>query len=219
MIKVPLFLIASSLCFSQNAMYFGGMVTTAQTINTIPIQDVLSAHSSTSLAFNSNTTAGNLITVIISNDANGNTVSAMSGCSNTYTKAIAGMGSFGLGTEIWYAKNISGGACTVTVTITGGAFIELTEWSRASTTAPVDAVLDTSGTTTAGPVTTTQTGDLLLVSMDSNTSTACSSGFTTMQTVANVQDFVTMRKAAGTAGAYSGTSCGGGYGLVMAAFK
>lgn len=79
-----------------------------------------SAGSAATAAFGSNVTAGNLIVVFISHlIAAAGTFTVTDGLGNTYVEAVrsASAGTFGLSCKcsIWYAYNISGGACTVTV--------------------------------------------------------------------------------------------------------
>jgi hypothetical protein len=108
------------------------------------------APTSHSVTFDSNVTAGNLIALgIYTNGDSGSfvSVSSVSGSScqsNTFTSSgtnpqadVVGNGQMFL----YYAKNISGGACTITVTVSAAVVIlrlHVQEISGADTAAPLD---------------------------------------------------------------------------------
>lgn len=141
-------------------------------------QNVFEANSyATTIActFASDVTAGNLIDVSVrwNNEGTHEGVSgAADGLGNTYTN-IAGCN---VGTDasarsmvVLYAKNITGGACTVTVTFLGtrtSRLVTISEWSGLETTAPADQATGqvqsavTAVSTTA--VTPTADGELCL---------------------------------------------------------
>lgn len=129
---------------------------------------------STTLTLPSNVTAGNLIILRISQlntgGSNRPTNTPSDSLGNTYTKAVSA-GTYGTDPvqEIWYARNIAGGACTITVTWNGGSdskelFAE--EITGADPSAPLDVtgsiINNTTATdqynTAAGGVTTSANG-------------------------------------------------------------
>lgn len=110
---------------------------------------------------------GNLVVVGIVCGGPTTTVNSVADTVNTYTRCsgrtfLSGAG----GCEIWYAKNITGGNLTITVSISGTFAITVfaTEYSGADTTAPFDVQATTSGTSTtpdSGSATTTAANEIL----------------------------------------------------------
>ncbi len=122
------------------------------------------------VSFNGNPITGNTIVVAVSTESASAHVSTMTGTGgNTYTNASPACVGLASNTdEIWYAKNITGGAITITVTATSAVPINvyILEYSGLSKTAPFDAVGTCTGNTgMSNPasinVTTTASGDLL----------------------------------------------------------
>lgn len=100
--------------------------------------------STVAATFDRNTTSGNLIVVGIGSGAQ-DISSITDSQGNTYVKARDGVNwSYN---DIWYAKNITGGACTVTVTLAGSthATVHIYEVTGADTTAPLDVTAYNSG--------------------------------------------------------------------------
>ena len=196
----------------------------SSSINTTPVQSVTSSRTNV-ITFGSAVTAGNLLTIVMSNDGLGGTIT---GCtdtqSNTWTLATAGAGSFSYGVEIWYAKNVAAGSTTVTCTMSTAntVYIQGNEWSGASTTAPLDSVATpTTGSSSVGPLTTSLDNELLLVGKISNTAGPCT-GYTQMFNVSfNAGSNEADRGASTTAGSYTASSCSNGVFAVtvMAALK
>lgn len=228
-IKTSISLALLASCLRGQAMFFSSNVATTggSGINTTPVQTTLGAINTFVVAYPSNNTAGNLNTVIFDNEGGSDHVTGVTdSVGNAYTFAGAGHDAGGTTrTEIWYAPNIGAGANTVTVAITGGVghgFVALQEWAGASHTTPLDAFTgSTTVSGTAGPVVTTGANELLLLGFtDGGSGTACSTGFTTINSTVFYDFFTTQRKASTTAGSYSGTSCGSGNAVTaMAAFK
>jgi hypothetical protein len=76
--------------------------------------------SGASLAFSSTVTSGNLI--IVATSGSGGSISTVGdNCSNTYHQAVTGAVGITV-SDIWYAYNVNGGTCTVTVTSTMSDF-------------------------------------------------------------------------------------------------
>lgn len=76
---------------------------------------------SDTLAFTSNTTAGNTIVAGVRIGANGRTLTLSDSTSNTYNQTAAQNDAVGDDLIGGYAQNIAGGACTVTSAISGAA--------------------------------------------------------------------------------------------------
>ena len=122
---------------------------------------------SSNLAFDSNVTAGNFIYVSVNLQDISTTCVVTDNLSNTYVEIDHRDGA---ANSIWhfYAKNITGGACTVTVT--QGTSVAMRwgqgEYSGVDTTAPID-VFGQGGATSAsisvGPITTNYSSPLLLL--------------------------------------------------------
>ncbi|GEM_PF-1992698 len=134
-----------------------------------------------SKAFTSNNTASNLIIAAISCETNTATSNTPTDTrSNTYTKATSI--SFAQGeVEIWYAKNITAGANTVSATCSSGLIhLLIHEYSGLDTAAPLDqissSVTENSGITPA--VTTTVANELLFGFMGSNLNPSVGGSYT-----------------------------------------
>lgn len=101
------------------------------------------------LAFPSNNTAGNLIIVAGVINSQSQTMSVSDSQGNTYTSAIGPIDSLNSGRgQIWYAENISAGANTVTLTITGSvnSQIYIHEYSGLATSSSLDKTDSSTGT-------------------------------------------------------------------------
>lgn len=94
------------------------------------------------VAFGSNVAAGNTIAVyVFANNTTVTFTSASDTLGNTYTQVDTVAGSSGKAFTL-YAKNITGGACTVTVVLSAQNFntwIAVNEFSGRDTSAPLDA--------------------------------------------------------------------------------
>lgn len=154
----------------------------------------------TAATFTSNVTAGNLIAVMASWDGGIGVLSGITdSLGNTYT-AVNNVSDGGNPNHYatWYAKNITGGACTVTVTYTSSrpiTLLEVVEISGVDTTAPLDKsaiqLQATPGTganaVTSGSVTTTTDGQFIFgcsIATGSFTQTySVGTGFTSIDNV------------------------------------
>src|SRR5262249_39709272 len=130
--------------------------------------------SSTTLAFGSNNSAGNLIAVVIRSGRSGETITVKDSRSNSYR--LAGSLNVTLDTPqgdplaVYYAESISAGANTVTITQSQPASLrfEILEYSGLASSSSLDAVVSQQGASnsaTSGSLTTTRNGDLLLSGM------------------------------------------------------
>src|SRR6185436_9259233 len=175
-----------------------------------------------SLAFGNPNTAGNLIVVYA---IWGNTGSATISDSNGNAYApVAPAQPWGNGngwrSQVFYAKNIAGGANTVTATfgssITSFGAIYIHEYSGLDRTNPLDTTAAATGSPAAmnsGSATTTNAADLIFgAGASSNTVTAAGSGFTT-----RLSDFGnrTEDKNVSSTGSYNATATQNGNRWVM----
>lgn len=120
------------------------------------------------MAFSSNVTAAGLIVIGVVTFNTGITLTITDSLGNTYAQAgtylLNGAGTYRL--SIWYAKNIAGGACTVTVTPSATAFITWgqSEYSGAHLTAPLDSTNSGTGTgtvPTTGSITVSEANEMI----------------------------------------------------------
>ena len=136
------------------------------------MQAVASASSGTpsslSLSFPANTLAGDLLLVAFDYDTNVTPSSVTDSQGNVFTPVGNQLSSPGGAlSQVYYAKNIKGGADTVTVTLSANSsYIELylTEYSGIDATNPIDAQAGASGSAGAvssGNATTTAAGDII----------------------------------------------------------
>jgi len=126
-------------------------------------------------------------------------------------------------TVVYYAKNIKGGADTVTVTLTANSgWLELfiSEYSGADPTNPIDAQVGASGsagTVSSGNATTTTAGDIIYGFCPADWNCRAGSGFTARSTMNGnlIED-----ELVGTAGSYAATgTANNGWTMQMVAIK
>lgn len=171
---------------------------------------------STSAVWASNTTTGNLIAVgvtLTNTTTLGTVTSVTDSQSNTYLKAISGTKSSSLVSvideEIWYAKNITGGAGSVTVNHTiDNAAIYVREYSYYNSLNVTNSAIGSSLTPNTGTVNTTIGTQLLVISTGDDKGTtqtyaaagsfADMLGTTTTLTGVSMEDGITMGTAAQT---------------------
>jgi hypothetical protein len=180
-----------------------------------------------SSAFPAANTAGNLIVVFVMWSNTGN-VSISDTRGNAYTSAVGPtIRPTNKNQQIFYAKNITGGANTVTATFAtsvagGSGILYIHEYSGIDTTSPVDVTAAASGTGSAmnsGSVNTTNATDLIFGGGGSdNNVTQIGAGFTSRSTfVGNI----TEDKNVTSTGSYSATAThdGTSWAMLMVAFK
>jgi hypothetical protein len=156
-----------------------------------------------SVAFPANVTAGNLVVVAVSGwrSAGVAITSVTDNLGNTYHPALPVAGGLqkaaaGEACGIWYAYNVSGGACTVSVKATSLEYLTIGvgEKSGCPTTDPLDQhnSADCGGTNSAsassGSVTTTTAGELYVGVLNHNgatTTITATGGFTARYTATN----------------------------------
>jgi hypothetical protein len=181
--------------------------------------------STSSFPFTSNTTAGNLIVVGIDFNSNASLSSVTDSQGNTLTEIGAELTSpGGVRVRLYYAKNIKGGADTVTVNLsTSSNYLEtyLAEYSGLDKTAPVDGQAGASGsggTVSSGNATTTTAGDTI-VGYCVGDSSSCSTG-SGFSLVSENNGNILESETAGSPGPYAATAASsGGWSLQMVALK
>jgi hypothetical protein len=207
------------------------------------VEDAANSGTNTSLSTTIGASAiGDTLIVQVASDHSGfptaATVSSISGGGvTTWTKVIQTVAGTNNGeTDIWYGQVASTtGNTSVTVNMSRSVGIELvnvSEWSGIATTSPVDANTGTSNTGpafTAGPVTTTITGDLVLsdawTSLTTASSPVSASGFTALaQKATTGYRGWAAYQIVGAAGSYPANwtqpgSTSGNYATSIAAFK
>jgi hypothetical protein len=159
--------------------------------------------SSAARAFGSNVTAGNLIVALVIAIYEGTgtvTVSVSDSLGNSYAEAASAKrnvssGGFTIMTSVWYAKNIAGGACTVTlagVSNFDGLTLAPVEVAGCDTASPEDGSNSATGTGT-GPSTsvTTSAADTIAFGVNShfwtsNISSTPGAGYTLVQESENI---------------------------------
>jgi glucose/arabinose dehydrogenase len=179
-----------------------------------------------SLAFSSANTAGNLIVVYVAwSNTGAVTVSDTRG--NSYASATSRT-TWGTSrsSQVFYARNISGGSNTVTATfatsITSFGDIYIHEYSGLDKTSPLDVATTASGTASAmssGQLTTTNANDLLFgTAASTNKVTGIGSGYTGRT---NSFGKRTMDRYVTTTGSYSATATQNGtaWAMQLVAFK
>jgi chitodextrinase len=184
-------------------------------------QEITSGRTNT-LAFSSGNTAGNLIVVGVLWSNSGN-VTVTDSQGNAYAAAgprtAWGSGS-NFSEQVFYAKNVRGGANAVTATFASSinrfGIVYIHEYAGLDTANPLDVTRTDVGTSSAmagGSVNTTAAGDLLFTfagSSDAVTSTGA--GWSTRSTAFDNRTF---DRIAGAAGPYSATATHNGNRWVM----
>ena len=177
-----------------------------------------------SLAFPSNTQAGDLLLVAFDYDTDATPTSVTDSQGNVFTEVGSQLSSpSGALSRVYYAKNIKGGADKVTVTLSASAsYLELylNEYSGINTTNPIDAEVGASGsagTASSGDATTTVAGDIIYGFCSADWACRVGSGFTARSTL---DDNLVEDKVAGSAGRYAATgSANNGWTMQMVALK
>jgi hypothetical protein len=203
-------------------------LTIASTIRVLAMQTVANSTSgiagSLSLAFPNNTVAGDLILVAFDYDTN-STPSSVSDSQNSVFTAIGNqLTSPGqVRSRVYYAKNIHGGADTVTIQLSANsAFLELylSEYTGVDPTNPIDAQAGASGiagAVSSGNATTTAIGDLIYGYCVGDWVCSGGSGFAPRS---NFHGNLIEDELAGKAGSYAATgSAINGWTMQMVALK
>ncbi|MBZ5625338.1 MAG: hypothetical protein LAQ69_42555 [Acidobacteriia bacterium] len=205
-------------------LFFFSASASAQTFVQAAAQAASGSVSSLSSSFPSNTVTGNLILVGFNFNANATPSSVTDSQGNVFTQVGSQLTSpGGIGSRVYYAKNIKGGTDTVTINLSASAnFFEvyLAEYSGVDQAAPLDAQAGASGNAGAvssGNATTTVAGDLIYGYCLGDSACTVGSGFTARSTLNSnlIEDM-----PAGNPGAYAATgSANSGWTMQMVALK
>ena len=187
------------------------------------------------LAFNSNTTAGNLIVVFITGDAAGTAMAASvtDTQGNNYLPAVGGISNSSQpdSAEIWFAKNIAGGADTVRVTMSSP-----TQWFNASVAeftgvdpvSPLDQIAisttQTGSPYSTGSVTLQYPNELVVAYMSACAQPVPGSGLIPLDSTGWMHVQTAAYKTVASPGAVAATfttsiNCGLGPAVAMASFR
>ena len=180
--------------------------------------------SSLSLSFPANTVAGDLLLVAFDYDTSAIPSSVTDFQGNVFTAVGSQLTSpGGARSRVYYAKNIKGGADTVTVNLSansGWLELYLTEYSGADQTNPIDAQAGASGNAGAvssGNATTTAASDVIYGYCVGDWVCTAGSGFATRS---NFHGNLIEDKLAGNAGTYAATgSATNGWTMQVVALK
>ncbi len=177
-----------------------------------------------SLSFPANTKSGDLILVAFDYTSGAAPSSVGDSQGNVFTAVGNQLSSPGGAlSRVYYAKNIKGGADTVTVTLTANSsWIELylTEYTGIDPTNPIDAQAGASGSTSAvssGNATTKVAGDMIFGYCVGDWNCTAGTGFSARSTLNGnlIED-----KVAGAAGSYAATGTANkGWTMQMVALK
>src|SRR5215469_1908592 len=215
---------------------------TISTITGTPISLVQSTSSfatgapSISQAFANANTQGNLIIAFIRMSTTTQSVTVTDSAGNSYTQAIAqGQSTDGHQIHIFYAKNINGGANTVTATFSATnnhPWIAIYEFSGLSTTAPLDQVAAAQGSNSTANTgltpATTAANELVFAGLglpaSSSVTMSAGSGFALLQqdTATSTSRATNEDRVVNATGQYAGTftlSGSSNWSAVVATFK
>jgi hypothetical protein len=179
---------------------------------------------SLSLSFLTNTVAGDLILVAFDYATTAVPSSVTDSQGNAFTEVGNQLTSPGAARSVvYYAKNIKGGADTVTVTLSatsGWLELYLSEYTGVNQTNPIDAQVGASGSAGAvssGNATTTVAGDIIYGYCVGDGACTAGTGFTTRS---NLDSNLIEDELAGNAGSYTATgTANNGWTMQMVALK
>ena len=217
---------------TQSATNSSGTANASLTLTIIPTSYLAQATaaanhpsvSTFSVSFPSNTVAGDIILVGLDYSTSATVSSISDSQGNAFTQVGTPLTSPGGNHSlVYYAKNIKGGADTVTVSLSANSpyiLVYLTEYFGLNTTNPIDAQVGAAGA--AGPVssgnaTTTVAGDVIYGQCWGDVACTPGSVFTARSTFDGnlIED-----EAAGNPGTYAATAtAGGGWTMQMVALK
>jgi hypothetical protein len=162
---------------------------------------------SLSVSFSQSTGAGDLILVGFDFLNSVTPVAVTDSQGNTFTQVGTQLNSpGGIGSRVYYAPNIKGGADTVTITLSANSNIleiYLTEYGGLNLSNPIDGQAGSSGnagTVSSGNITTTVAGDLIYAYCLGDSSCTVGSGFVARSTLNNN---LTEDEIAGNPGTYA----------------
>jgi len=174
-----------------------------------------------------NVTTGNLIVVAVGWGTNPVDITSVTDTAgNTYISAVGpvSLPTSPFRTQIFYAKNVTGGDLTVTVTYSAdvtSSRLGLHEYSGASLTAPLDVTSSNtgaSGNPDSGSAITTAANEIIFGWSLSSGGTTAGAGFTQRELIGSE---ATEDKSVTSIGSYSATfnSASGDWAALMATFK
>ena len=177
-----------------------------------------------SFSFPSNTAAGNLVLIGIDFNSNATLSSITDSQGNALTEVGTELTSpGGVRSRLYYARNIKGGADSVTVNLsTSSNYLEtyLAEYSGLDQASPVDGQAGAtggSGAVSSGNATTTATGDIIVGYCVADNNCSTGSGFSTVS--ANNGNFLEGMTAGGPGGYAATGSSDMGWTMQMVALK
>jgi hypothetical protein len=180
-------------------------------------------------AFGSNVTAGNLIVVATRGTSYTGAWTVSDNLGNTYTEIGTGQATpAGNGCRLFYAKNITGGACTVSIGAAGQNYRgEMIEISGLDTVSPLDVTTKASGTSTTpssgATGTRSQASEILIgmVGTDGGNTFTAGTNFTLRQANTDIalQIEYQIVSAAGTDAATMTLGSSAGWSATIASFK
>lgn len=183
-----------------------------------------------SVGFTNNVATGNSIIVATRNSTGSPSVNVSDSLGNIYTEiGTTQTTPGGANLRLFYAKNIIGGKCTVTLSWAGGSSnrAQMAEYSGCDTTSPLDQTAKSSGTSTtpsSGNITTTVADELLFcaVATDGGNTFTAGTSFNLREVAGDVAVQIEDRIVSAT-GTYAGTMTltGGsaGWAAIVASFK
>ena len=188
---------------------------------------------SLSVAFGSANTAGNLIIAAVRMSTTSQTVTVTDSAGNTYTDAVAqSQTTDGHQVHVFYAKNVAGGANTVTATFSGNnnrPWLAVYEYSGLSATSPLDRTAHAQGSgsapTSGATPTTVSANELVFAAVGLPASykgtVAAGSGYALLQQDTGSSRAANEAAVVTSTGSYAGTfglSAGTNWTAVVATF-
>jgi hypothetical protein len=183
--------------------------------------------SSVAVAYNATQVAGDLNVIVVGwNDTVASVSTVTDSKGNPYTLAIGPTLGSGASQSIYYAKNITAGANTVTVTFNQAAQyvdIRVLEYSGLSTTSPLDKVAGATGaaaTANSGSASTTAANELIVgAGITSGGFSAAGTGFT-VRIITSPDADIAEDQIVSVQGTYNATApATGNWVMQMATFK
>ena len=197
--------LAASL-FAASVLLWLGVANASATIVKVQAGTFLSKTAVTSITptLTAASTAGNLLTAVVSTTAN-TTVTAPAGWVKATSIFTTGVGS----TQIWYDANNAGAISSVVFTLSasGNAVAQLSEWSGVEKVTPLDGTGTTTQTTTSTTVAVSATAaganELAIASFGASTGTSGNtftpaSGWTNLEPAHTVSDTADYKIGAGS---------------------
>lgn len=206
------FFVAVLLGFAVFAVYSGirvGEVVQAQTgISYVQSTNATGSGSSVAESFISNTTAGNLIVVVVTWVSTSATASVSDSQGNSYAVAVGPVVGTRSTSQIFYAENIAGGPNTITATFSGSqnSQIGIHEYAGLALSGALDVTSSNTGSSTlcdSGALTTTQSDALIFGSCSAETNPGTRTAGALFTERENATKILTEDRIVSTTGSYS----------------